>query len=470
METAELSEEPVAARWAFAAGTDVTQGRLLRETHGKGLLKTAITDFIEIRIPPVHSRGVSDELPADATGLVEEGSPEALEELIPLFEIQPLPPLPVEEGLEMLPPAEDAGKAKIAAGEAASIMGSDELRGPVHGGEMEPEELEEARTPSGRVQALPPSQEPAEIEELESVEEEVEEIPAAAGARSIDAERENELEALSRSGVVKAWTIDDLSKLVEEGKSAIVMEDGVFRIKEEVYMAGERARALREGSHLREIAEEVVRHDEKEGAEPSAPAQPAEEPGTGGIGDLLRDEDILDLSKVVSGEKGAAPEEALTVDREKTNPLKLKRTGLDYDEFLSSYPRSFTHTTQMKSLVEVSRRVSAVSACLIIKKVQVFSPDLTVGLSDKSVRALVFETQEPFAAEFLQTRKAVTINRNPAEVRFLGTRFDQEDLRYMKRVLFIPAVFRSQEAFLFLSFSGETDIAMNVILSKLIVR
>ena len=124
----------------------------------------------------------------------------------------------------------------------------------------------------------------------------------------------------------------------------------------------------------------------------------------------------------------------------------------------------------MKSLVEVSRRVSAVSAGILIKKVQGFSPDLTVGLSDKSVQTLVFSATEPFAAEFLQTRKAVTINKNPADVRFLSSRIDLEDIRYMKRILFIPAVFRSQDAFLFFSFSGETDIAINVMLSKLIVR
>jgi hypothetical protein len=412
-------------------------------------------------------------LSADVTG---EGSAESLEELIPLFEIQPLPLLPVEEGLEMLPPADEGGRAKIAAGEAGSIMASDELRGPVHGGEMEPEELEEAPEPAHRVTARPSVQAPSEleeIEELEGVEEEAGEVtPASRTAAAIDLERENELESLSAAGAVKAWTIEELSRLVEEGKSAIVMEDGVFRIKEEVYMAGDRAREKREEGSLREIAEKVVRHEEKSGAGQPSPAEepPTEEPGTGGIGELLRDEDTLDLSKVVSGEKGAAPEEALTIDREKTNPLNLKRNGLDYDEFLASYPRSFTHTTQMKSLVEVSRRVSAVSAGLLIKKVQGFSPDLTVGLSDKSIQTLVFSATEAFAAEFLQKRKAVTIDKNPADVRFLSSRIDLEDLRYMRRILFIPAVFRSQDAFLFLSFSGETDIAMNVMLSKLIVR
>src|SRR5208337_1715572 len=66
---------------------------------------------------------------------------EQIEELVPLFEVQPLPPLPVEEGLEMLPPAEEAGRARIEAGEAALIMGGDEIRGSRLDDMEEPEEL-----------------------------------------------------------------------------------------------------------------------------------------------------------------------------------------------------------------------------------------------------------------------------------------------------------------------------------------
>jgi hypothetical protein len=354
-------------------------------------------------------------------------------------------------------------------------MGSDEYRGPAREEEEEPEELAEAAAASGGAaaggsQTPPPSEEPEEFEELEAVEEEEEKVlTEAQRAEETEADRVNELAALGRTGAIKAWTIEDLNRLVEEGKSAIVMEDGVFRIKEEVYQAGERVREKREENALREIAQEVVRR-EKESAEHPPAAEPAEEPGTAGIGDLLRDEDTLDLSKVLSGEKGPVAEEALSLDREKSNPLRLKRNGLDYDEFLSSYPRSFTHTIQMKSLVEVSRRVSAVSAGIMLKKIQGFAPDLTVGLSDKSIQNCVFASNEPFTSDFLQARKAVAIDKNPSEVRFLRSRFDQEDIRYMKRILFIPVVFRGQEAYLFLSFSGETDITINVMLSKLIVR
>ncbi|HVO38487.1 MAG TPA: hypothetical protein VMV03_05595 [Spirochaetia bacterium] len=157
-------------------------------------------------------------------------------------------------------------------------------------------------------------------------------------------------------------------------------------------------------------------------------------------------------------------------DREKNNPIPLKQNGLDYDSFLATYPRSFTHTTQMKSLVEISRRVSAVGAGLLMKKATGYLPDLTVGLGERSVQAFHFDLREPVSSEILGPRKAAAVNRNLSEIGLFSSRFDAEDIRYMKRLMLIPAIFRGQEAFLFLSFTSETEIVPASILSKLIVR
>ena len=242
-----------------------------------------------------------------------------------MHEVQPLPPLPVEEGLEMLPPAEETGRARLETGEAL-IMGGEEIPGPAHDEAEEPEELEEAEevetvTTAGRARR-PPPRGPAEFEELEAVEEEPEAKSPAPSPAASEAERSAEIESLIRAGAIKAWTIEDLTRMVEEGKSAIVMENGVFRIKEEVYQSGEKARETRPEASLRELAAEVVGHEEKEAGEGTTiETPPPDEPGTGGIGDLLRDEDTLDLSKVVSGERGAC-------DRRRAFPSTGKRATL----------------------------------------------------------------------------------------------------------------------------------------------
>ena len=97
----------------------------------------------------------------------------------------------------------------------------------------------------------------------------------------------------------------------------------------------------------------------------------------------------MDLSKVISAEREGITEESLSLEKEKSNPLLLKSNGIDYDAFLSSYPRSFSHTAQMKSLIEVSRRVSAVAAALFIRSVTGYAPDLTIGVGEKSTGCFI---------------------------------------------------------------------------------
>jgi hypothetical protein len=347
-------------------------------------------------------------------------------------------------------------------------MVSDDIRAPRPEGPVEPQELEQAaESQAGMAPGVP--EEEVEFEELELVDDD-----SGAAAPEIglsEAEKRKELDDLLSSGGIKTWTLEDLRRLLEAGRSAIVMENGVYRIKEEIYTSGEKAIEKRRQTSLRALAEEVIgRGSTKEPAPVGALGDEGrEEPAFGGIGDLIRDEDTIDLSKIVSRDYEAPVEESLSFEREKNNPVLLKRNGIDYDEFLSSYPRSFTHTTQMKSLVEISRRVSAVSAALLIKKVQGYAPDLTIGLGEITLQSLTFDSADPFHTSLLQLRKAIAIIRNPAEVRFLRARIAAEDLRYVKRVLLLPATFRGQEAYLFLSFAAEVDISIEEVLSKLVV-
>ncbi|HEY9595558.1 MAG TPA: hypothetical protein VHE79_13855, partial [Spirochaetia bacterium] len=282
----------------------------------------------------------------------------------------------------------------------------------------------------------------------------------------------DEVAALIAGGSIRTWTIADLQRMAEEARSSIVMEDGVFRIKEEVYNGSDRVRGP-ESAPLRTLAREVVDHETEatETEKEEIPAGGAEDAAVaGGIGDLIRDEESIDISKDIVVEKSSAAPESFPIDREKTNPLPLKRNGVDYDQFLSAYPRSFAHTTQMKSLVEVSRRVSAVSAGVFLRKVDGFTLDLTVGMGEKTVETLRFALTEPVSQTLLVPRMAFAIAKNPAEIAFLRLRFDEEDLRYIKRLLFLPATFRGQEAYLFLSFSGETDIVIETLVAKLLIE
>ncbi len=281
-------------------------------------------------------------------------------------------------------------------------------------------------------------------------------------------DQRQEIERLIASGGIRTWTIEQLRKAADEARSAIVVENGVFRIKDEVYSAGARG-----SGRLKRIADEVIGHEPgaRAGTEPSAaPAgEAAAEADFSGIMDLMRDAEPLDLFKVVGADRESA-EEPAPVETERSKTLTMKRNGLDYDEFLAAYPRSFSHTTQMKSLVEVSRRVSAVSAGLLLKKADGWSPDLTIGFSDRTLAGLNFRKGEPFGTLLLGKRLGVAIDRPPGEIKTIRVRIDPEDLRYAKRILLLPATFRGQEAYLLFAFAADSDILLENVLSSLQVQ
>ena len=124
----------------------------------------------------------------------------------------------------------------------------------------------------------------------------------------------------------------------------------------------------------------------------------------------------------------------------------------------------------MKSLVEVSRRVSAVSAGLLLKKADGWSPDLTIGLGDRTLAGLHFRKDEPFGSLLLGKRLTVAIDRPPGELKTIRVRIDPEDLRYAKRLLLLPSTFRGQEAYLLFAFAADSDILLENVLSSLQVQ
>jgi hypothetical protein len=480
----------------------------------------AVTDFVEIRVPGGEAADMFSNLAFELEAETIDTSGELLEELEPLPEVHPLPPEPVEEGLELLPavdeerprdvygygspasgrnealesrmvePEEYEERARIQRPSPEALIQPEILVEPeepveAEHGKSAPAEPAERNPPTARstVQGTaapnPPGtvaevtfEEVADFEELESAEEEPPESVEEIAAVPLAEDTLQALDDLLTSGAIKTWTVEELQRLLEEGKSAIVMEDGLFRIKEEVYTAGSKTSENRDEEKLRQIVEEVVKH-EMEGElhdVRAADVKSAGGAGLSGIGDLISAEDSLDLSGDVLRDKEAAAEQAQPVQQDSAAPIRLKRNGLDYDEFLSSYPRSFTNTTQMKTLVELSRRVSAVSAGVFIRKIQTYELDLTVGLSERTVRTLTFSSGEPVYKSLLAARKAFAVNKNSADAPFLMGKIDPEDLKYMKRVLLFPANFRGQEAYLLLSFAGETEIAIGPMLAKLVVR
>jgi hypothetical protein len=396
-------------------------------------------------------------------------------------DLRPLPPEPYEEGLEFLPAAEDersvlssleggvGGKEGFGTGSSPDdhpyLQGLEELSDVEELSEAEELTLVETSVDEFSGTASDVRDEKQKFAELETVDESLGAEEKEEGVLSLE-DRQSALSRLMASGAIKSWTLGEMQRLVEESKSAIVMEDGVFRIKEEVYgvggSGGQHASTPHDSNRsgeLRDIAQEVVAHA----------SQPQDSEGTfSGIGDLFSDAEVFEVPPEVS-KRSSSNEEALEGEQERTRPVKFA-DGIDYDDFLSFYPRSAVHTQQMRSLVEISRRVSAVSAALMAKSPSGFSLELTVGLNEKSRQKLHLESDNPLNKLFLKQRKAIAVEKNPSDLDIWQVFIDREDLRYMKRVLLIPAHFRSQEAYLLLAFASDQEIGLKDIFSKLLVR
>ncbi len=401
--------------------------------------------------------------PAPQGPVLPGATTEETEELPELPQVRELEVLPLEpqEQLEELPEAEPAPSPR--AGPAA----------PVPATEL-PAELEEleaagaalpaqAIAEAAGMPALAEQEEEVEPEELEGLEEE----PAAI-RELLESKQELEIEEapggelpeladLISQGLIRTFTLSEVEALVAEARTSVVMENGVYRIKEELRAPKGPAagRELRGSKGLKALAEEALAA--------GALTPPAEEEP--GISELLGGDLGADLAAELEGMRTQGKEARLP-DRRKVKKIRFYGDGLDYDQFLSQFDDGASDTSILKSLVEISRKIKAVSATILQEKDRSFSSTLRVGLMDKP-EIIRFAAGEPFYERFLKERQAVLILERPSRVRGLVGKFHPEDLRYMQGALFLPAVFQRASAFLFLGLPSRKDLELKEIISKL---
>ena len=120
----------------------------------------------------------------------------------------------------------------------------------------------------------------------------------------------------------------------------------------------------------------------------------------------------------------------------------------------------------MKALAEVSGSVQAVSAAILRQAGPTFTPELTIGLMDASIRSLRFQEDEPFYRNFLAEPHLVMLNNEVGRIRAISRKLGAEDMRYMSGAVFLPVFFQGQPALMFMAFSE----AKNWDVKELIIR
>ena len=363
-------------------------------------------------------------------------------------EIVSLPPLPQEE-LDELPSTDEEEKP---------VSRPPEKKPP-----QQPAAAAEGETaePGETIEELEVAEdEAAPIESILSAGEEL--VMESQGAERLSPEEiekiqqldeQKQLQGLLDSGVIRAYTLNDIEALIMEQRTSVVMENGVYRIKDEI-ITGAAAGKGRRRRGLKALAEASL-------------SQPSVETGgfESGIGVLLGEDSILDLENEI----GQIRERSVKIDY--TSPGKAKKIqffedGLDYDGYLKGFRRGKTETAKLRSLVELSGKLKAVNAAIFSKENGKYCLKLKVGLNDPGFE-IVFAPDEPFVKMFVEPRQTVIISEKMEKVKALAKKLHPEDLKYIQGAIVFPVVFGNQESFLLLGLPLLRQLDIKDIITRL---
>ncbi len=389
--------------------------------------------------PAVASPAIPAEAGAGPQAEEAAQAESALEELEIIGEIVPLPP-EQQEKLEELPQVEEPAPA-AARPKAVPSPGPEE---PLEVLEVLEEAVEEeaGHAPAAELESV--EAEPRALQELLESPAELEMEERTAPIKPTD--ELAQLDRLMEQGVLQAYSLTEFEAQIREQRTSVVMENGVYKVKEEVRRA--KAPAAAAGRGLKALAEAALSTDEVES----------------GIGALLGAGTGVDLSEELgsSSARGGFPTYA---DLRRAKRMHFSN-GLDYDQYLLQFRVGVSETGGLRSLVEISRKLKAVNAALLIKTGEAYVSRLRIGLLEKPARIL-FSAGEPFYDRFLSRRQSVLLNGRPQAIPSLAARFNPEDLKYMQMALFLPTVYQKTEAVLFFGLPVKRPLELKDVIQAL---
>ena len=374
--------------------------------------------------------------PADVEGVV---GPEELPELEEAPEsVEPLPPEPEEE-LETLAFADEEPF-----GTMETEIGEEE--------ELEEADLEEV----GDLD---------ETDEIGAAAEEAEELPVVA-ASAADMAGLGQFRELVASGRILLYDAEALMSALRARQSSVVLENGVYRIREDLYQGTETAESAAGRSDSRdeallELAESVM------AVESGAESAQRVVPGVSGIGDILGGVDSLDLLDEAEMEEIRPEMRSVERGERKAKRLGFVQGGIDLDGYLRQFADPEFEPTQFRALVEVSRRGQGVAAAVLTESAGAYRPQFSIGLSESGSGRFVFALGGAVGSEVMSHRRAAIFNESLDVVEAFSDKASADDLRFMRRAALLPAVFRGLEGYLFLAFSEERQWDLAAILEGL---
>lgn len=331
------------------------------------------------------------------------------------------------EAVEIELPLADKEEASTEIIELKEIK-DEEIKGAVSGDEEKETEIVEELEVVPEIKPLPPL-ETEVLDELPQVEEEEKRILEE---KTFKEEFET---ACKRQEIILYYLEDLIAEYKRATQNIILEEDGVYRIKPELYQT---TKTLYKNKGLKALAEAIL---EK--------AQTSQQP-TASIETLFSHvPTLLDLSEenALAKSENSAAFKNLKIKLE----IPLISQGLDLDTYLDNYKYPISDKVIIHSLGEIIKKSKAVSAGIISCDPEV-RLSLAIGLTASSVNQFKLEANNFFVQEYLKNRMVILISGVFAKLGLFKKSLTQDDMRFIRSAVFFPLILEKRQDYLFLGF------------------
>jgi hypothetical protein len=226
-----------------------------------------------------------------------------------------------------------------------------------------------------------------------------------------------ELKMLLDSKKMLVYSLSDVFSMYTSMKKAIVIEDGVYRIKKDLY--------IESGEGSNEELMDLVRAVNKENERENEP------------------QDYKNEERILVGHR---------IFENISHKIVVTPKGIDYDRYLKQLSVKADDIAVIKSLITISKRLDSTCAGILIFDGNNYKLEYSVGLQDKTKDMLKFSENNPYSSIFFNNRVAFILNIPTDQVQSLRGLFFDYDRRFLQGLVFLPVFFKQKECFIFLGF------------------
>ncbi|MBN1799113.1 MAG: hypothetical protein JW822_11080 [Spirochaetales bacterium] len=379
----------------------------------------AVEELIEAEDVEEIGEAVAVEEIEEVEAVEELAEAEAVEEIEEAEEIEEVEEIEEAEAVEEIEKVEEVEEAEA----VEEIEEVEEVE--------EAEAVEEIETVRKAVPAITPL-EPEPYEELE-------ELPVSASKTREEQEEDQKLiqfkELISKEKI-KCYTLKETIELFEQSSANVIFDQGVYRIKEELYNTAEKKIKHR---GLRALAETILDTEKKK-----------QDNEVIGIDHIIKiDESFSDFT-TESDSKDTPVKTVFSSARKRMPFIDL---GLDLDGYIKQFDTFADEKVSVHAFGDLLKKLKSVCAAVLNVEGNAYKVTLSIGINEESKSSFEFALDSVFVGNYLDKRQVIYLDKPIADINMFDGRLVALDMKYIKYAVFLPARYQDKKAYLFIGFS-----------------